>query len=76
MAKRKNKQSVWRSQSGKGRYESAMWRAAGLEEQAAPAPGGRASGDCGGAGEEADVEVDNYAAGGFFGLFGRDEHEV
>ena len=28
----------WRSQTKRGRYESAMWRAAGLEEPGAPPP--------------------------------------
>ena len=51
----------WRAQSEKGRYESAMWRAAGLEEPNAKAPGG--------AGGEVDAgEVDNATAGGFFGM--------
>ena len=60
----------WRSQSAKGRYESAMWRAAGLEE-----PGTRKANarDGGSSGElEGGEEVDNMAAGGFFGQYGRE----
>ena len=57
----------------KGRYESAMWRAAGLEE-----PGGerKAKGGLGqSSGElEGGEEVDNLGAGGFFGQYGREQH--
>jgi hypothetical protein len=60
----------WRSQSAKGRYESAMWRAAGLEE---PGQRQRSEGQGRAAGREEDEEeVDNLAAGAFFGYFGRD----
>jgi hypothetical protein len=63
----------WRAQSSKGRYESAMWRAAGLEE-----PGGerKAKGGLGqSSGElEGGEEVDNLGAGGFFGQYGREQH--
>jgi len=55
----------WRAQSSKGRYESAMWRAAGLEE-----PGGERKAE-GGLGQssgelEGGEQVDNLGAGGFF----------
>ena len=54
----------------RGRYESAMWRAAGLEEP-------NAKGSQTGPGEQADQaaaegEVDNMEAGGFFARFGRE----
>ena len=55
----------WRSQSSKGRYESAMWREAGLEE-----PG--ANLNAGAAAAVAEAEVDNLEAGGFFARFGRE----
>ena len=55
----------WRSQSSKGRYESAMWREAGLEE-----PG--ANLNAGAAAVVAEAEVDNLEAGGFFARFGRE----
>ena len=45
----------WRSQSGKGRYEAAMWREAGLEE-----PGREAA-----SGASGDVEEGNAAPGDF-----------
>ena len=59
----------WRSQSSKGRYESAMWREAGLEEPGANAANG------GGIDRNVDVaeaEVDNLNAGGFFARYGRE----
>ena len=62
----------WRSQSDKGRYESAMWRAAGLEEpgaRKAKARDGQSSGEL-----EGGEEVDNLGAGGFFGQYGREQH--
>ena len=58
----------WRSQSKKGRYESAMWRAAGLEE-----PNGKwKSGASGEAatwegGEQVEAQPDS-----FFGHYGRE----
>ena len=55
----------WRAQSSKGRYESAMWREAGLEE-----PG--ANLNAGAAAVVAEAEVDNLEAGGFFARFGRE----
>ena len=55
----------WRAQSSKGRYESAMWREAGLEE-----PG--ANLNAGAAAAVAEAEVDNLEAGGFFARFGRE----
>ena len=67
---------VWREQSGKGRYEAAMWRAAGLEE-----PRKRRErverGEGGAVDEEGGLaDVDNLAAGGFFGWMGRDRGEA
>ena len=60
----------WRSQSSRGRYESAMWRAAGLEE-----PGAKPMGSRGEADEEvANLQVDNTTAGGFFQRFGREPY--
>ena len=59
----------WRSQSSKGRYESAMWREAGLEEPGANAANG------GGIDRNVDVaeaDVDNLNAGGFFARYGRE----
>ena len=59
----------WRSQSSKGRYESAMWREAGLEEPGANAANG------GGIDRNVDVaeaEVDNLNTGGFFARYGRE----
>ena len=56
----------WREQSSKGRYEAAMWRAAGLEEP-------NAEGAKGGADAGATTEVDNLTAGGFFGWMGREQ---
>ena len=55
----------WRSQSSKGRYESKMWREAGLEE-----PG--ANLNAGAAAVVDEDEVDNLEAGGFFARFGRE----
>ena len=55
----------WRSQSSRERYESAMWREAGLEE-----PG--ANLNAGAAAAVAEAEVDNLEAGGFFARFGRE----
>ena len=51
----------WREQSSKGRYEVAMWR--GLEEPNAKGAKGAKEG----ADADAEMEVDNLAAGGFFG---------
>ena len=66
----------WRSQSTRGRYESAMWRAAGLEEpNAKRQPGGQreAAGEAAAwAAAEAGAQVDNMEAGGFFARFGRE----
>ena len=59
----------WRKQSSKGRYEAAMWRAAGLEEPNAEG----AKGAKGGADAGATTEVDNLTAGGFFGWMGREQ---
>ena len=59
----------WREQSSKGRYEVAMWRAAGLEEPNAKGAKGAKEG----ADADAEMEVDNLAAGGFFGWMGRDQ---
>ena len=59
----------WRSQSKRGRYESAMWRAAGLKEPGtckAKAWDGHSTGEL-----EGGEEVDNLAAGGFFQQYGR-----
>ena len=57
----------WRTQSKRGRYEAAMWRAAGLEEPTAAKAGRGERG-----GEVAEAEVDNATAGGFFGRYGRE----
>ena len=79
----------WRSQGERGRYEAAMWRAAGLEEMAAtggsssgrPTGGGSGGGSSsanGGKNSSDDVdegEVDNAAAGGFFARWGRDPRQ-
>ena len=56
----------WRAASKRGRYESAMWRAAGLEEPnyslcAAHGPS-RVE-------EAQEGEVDNVAAGGFYARY-------
>ena len=59
----------WREQSKKGRYEAAMWRDAGLEEPNAKGAKGAKEG----ANADAEMEVDNLAAGGFFGWMGRDQ---
>ena len=62
----------WRTQSAKGRYESAMWRAAGLEEpngRGAPRGQREAAGE---AGWEPGAQVDNLEAGGFFARYGRE----
>eukprot|EP00966_Prymnesium_polylepis_P112347 2598831-Prymnesium_polylepis.1 len=56
----------WRDQSKKGRYEGAMWRAAGLEEPTGKAAKSKATNQEGGEGE-----VDNATAGGFFQRWGR-----
>ena len=58
-----------RAQSSKGRYESAMWNAAGLQE-----PCRRTDKSSGTANDrdDAEGEVDSFAAGGFFGRWGRD----
>ena len=54
----------------RGRYESAMWRAAGLEEPGVKGAVGtrrkRATN------EVAEADVDNTTAGGFFQYLGRD----
>ena len=60
---------VWREQSNRGRYESAMWRSAGLEEPNAQGDKG-AEGNV--SGEVAEADVDNTTAGGFFQWMGRD----
>ena len=59
----------WRSQSTRGRYESAMWRAAGLEE-----PNGKwkRGAHRAAATWEGGEQVDNMTAGGFFGWYGRE----
>ena len=76
----------WRTQSMRGRYESAMWRAAGLEQPGVDGgggPGGPSGGGGGGGGGggqggrgggdvNEEGEVDNLEAGGFFARFGRD----
>ena len=61
----------WRSQSTRGRYESAMWRAAGLEE-----PNGKWKSGVHGAAAtwEGGEQVDNMTAGGFFGWYGRERN--
>ena len=61
----------WRSQSAKGRYEAAMWRAAGLEE---PCAKRGAAGEREAAGGEEGGGVDNTTAGGFFSYFGRERY--
>ena len=61
-----------REQSSRGRYEAVMWRAAGLEEpNAKGAKGAEGGAD---ADPDAEMEVDNLAAGGFFGWMGREQH--
>ena len=56
-----------------GRYEAAMWRDAGLEEPNAKGAKG-AKGAKEGADADAEMEVDNLAAGGlFFGWMVRDQ---
>jgi hypothetical protein len=63
-----------REQSSRGRYEAAMWRAAGLEEpNAGRMPREPRLGAEGGADADAEMEVDNLAAGGFFGWMGREQ---
>ena len=59
----------WREQSSKGRYESAMWRAAGLVE---PNSKGASGAVAGGGEVERGEQVDNTTAGGFFQRFGRE----
>ena len=59
----------WRKQSKRGRYEAAMWRDAGLEEPNAKGAKGAKEG----ANADAEMEVDNLTAGGFFGWMGRDQ---
>ena len=58
----------WRSQSKKGRYESAMWRAAGLEEPKGKWKWG-ASGEAATweGGEQVEAQPDS-----FFGHYGRE----
>merc|ERR1712226_787788 len=55
---------VWRSESKRGRYEAAMWKAAGLEEMASHQADAarRSDGDNG----DDENEVDNLQAGGVF----------
>ena len=55
-------------QEQRGRYEAAMWRDAGLEE-----PNAKGAKGAKGANADAEMEVDNLAAGGFFGWMGRDQ---
>ena len=68
----------WRSQSARGRYEAAMWRAAGLEEKGGSSSGaGSCGGTVGGASsstntEVEDIETDNLTAAGVFAWLGRD----
>ena len=64
----------WRTQSMRGRYESAMWRAAGLEQPGVDGGGGPGGGQGGRGGGDVNEEgeVDNLEAGGFFARFGRD----
>ena len=54
----------WRAQSSRGRYESAMWRAAGLEEP--DVKGAVGTSRNGATNEVAEADVDNTTAGGFF----------
>ena len=56
----------------RGRYESAMWRAAGLAEPKAAPEQREAAGE---AGFKAGAQVDNLEAGGFFARFGRERDE-
>ena len=60
----------WRAQSSWGRYESAMWRAAGLEEP--DVKGAVGTSRNGATNEVAEADVDNTTAGGFFQYLGRD----
>lgn len=59
----------WRESSARGRYEAAMWRAAGLEEPRSGTP----SGEAGPSWEETEGgdEVDQLTAGGVFQWLGR-----
>lgn len=59
----------WRGQSARGRYESAMWRAAGLEEPGTKAPAGATAFN---AVQGVEGTVDNTTAGGFFQRYGRE----
>ena len=60
----------WRAQSSRGRYESAMWTSAGLEE---PVVSKDKSGkEWGEAGLEGGEQVDNLEARGFFARYGRE----
>jgi hypothetical protein len=60
----------WRTQSSRGRYESAMWTAAGLEESVvSKGTGGKEWGE---AELEGGEQVDNLEAGGFFAHYGRE----
>ena len=63
----------WRTESKRGRYESAMWRAAGLEEPNANA--NHRPREAAGEAFEAGAQVDNLEAGGFFARFGRERDE-
>ena len=62
---------LWRSESRKGRYESAMWRASGLVEPKGAVP----SRSPGPSGAEEEMGADNTTAGGMFGWLGRDAGE-
>ena len=59
----------WRESSERGRYEAAMWRAAGLEEPHSGPPSGEAG--CSGEEMEGGEEVDQWNAGGVFQWLGR-----
>ena len=72
---------VWRSGSVKGRYESVMWKAAGLNEPLSALQAARKAAAAGLDQVEAkaiepsqveESEVDNVQAGGFFARWGRD----
>ena len=61
----------WRSESRKGRYESAMWKASGLDEPEGAGP----SHSPGLSGEAEEMQVDNATAGGMFQWLGRNAGE-
>ena len=62
----------WRAQSSRGRYESAMWRAAGLEEPDVKGAVGTSRNGATNEVAEPEADVDNTTAGGFFQYLGRD----